>query len=522
MAKKYLTFAAERGFTPAYYDLVVWYRNNGDSDTANQWFARALEAGEPPALLEEGMMLLKLQPLAPEELQARLNQLYNLALNHCWNALELLCIICKLRMANETVKAFAPRPLRLLQGLARQGFAPAMLALGDYYNTIMLAPDAAHRDNKVHYWYDMAAEHGLDEGLIRSIRAGFFGPVYNRGPVHAAIARVKALHSSDEATNAELKGLLGSLLRPINVPGEDAEQSDKLLLEAAHAGKPEDLCRTIRAEIIWDDDSVDNGYPDKTLLDDTSLDKIPSVLFTRGQTLINYPGERKEVFRKDALQSILDAMAEKHAVAISWMTDALLRGLYGLPQQIEDGLYFLQTGLKKQLPRYIALDVLRQLGWIRGIPGEDHVDRAWMKELLGMAASADDCLGYAGLVLLEALEPASPKRQQEIAADLQKAILWARTHADASALYLLGCVAGLHLDDPNLNAVCKYHDALVTRLTGEPGCRDEYAAHLATSVFHSASLLGEPRAELLVNLVQPELGNLARLREEGKSLEEFM
>lgn len=181
MAKKYLTFAAERGFTPAYYDLVVWYRNNGDSDTANQWFARALEAGEPPALLEEGMMLLKLQPLAPEELQARLDQLYNLALNHCWNALELLCIICKLRMANETVKAFAPRPLRLLQGLARQGFALAMLALGDYYNTIMLAPDAAHRDNKVHYWYDMAAEHGLDEGLIRSIRAGFFGPVYNRG-----------------------------------------------------------------------------------------------------------------------------------------------------------------------------------------------------------------------------------------------------------------------------------------------------------------------------------------------------
>ena len=145
-----------------------------------------------------------------------------------------------------------------------------------------------------------------------------------------------------------------------------------------------------------------------------------------------------------------------------------------------------------------------------------------MKELLGTAASADDCLGYAGLVLLEALEPASHKSLLELATELQKAILWAHTHADSSALYLLGCVASLHLDDPNLNAVCKYHDAIITRMTGEASSKDEHAAHMATSVFHSAGLLGEPKGELLTNLVQPELGNLPRLREQGQTLEDFM
>ena len=139
-----------------------------------------------------------------------------------------------------------------------------------------------------------------------------------------------------------------------------------------------------------------------------------------------------------------------------------------------------------------------------------------------MAASADDGLGYAALVLLESLEPAPTKRQKELGADLGKAIIWARTHADASALFLIGCVAALHREDPNLDPVCRHCSALIGRQTGQRMFKSEYAAHIASSVFQSASLLGEPKAQLLASLVQPELGNLARLREEGKSLEEFM
>ena len=140
------------------------------------------------------------------------------------------------------------------------------------------------------------------------------------------------------------------------------KRSDELLLIAARAGDPEDLCQTIRAEIIWDDDSVEKGYPDKTLLDDTSLDKDPHVLFTRGQTILNYPGEGEGDFRRRAIQSILDASKEGSGAALCWMADALLRGLYGLPQDIKLGLVFLQTGLEEKLPRAIALDALRQLG----------------------------------------------------------------------------------------------------------------------------------------------------------------
>ena len=106
-------------------------------------------------------------------------------------------------MANETVKAFAPRPLRLLQGLARQGFAPAMLALGSYYDTILLAPDAGHRDKRAHHWYDRAAEHGLVEALVSSVRAGFCGPVYT-GALPVAITELSLVTAPDEATAAEI------------------------------------------------------------------------------------------------------------------------------------------------------------------------------------------------------------------------------------------------------------------------------------------------------------------------------
>ena len=170
----------------------------------------------------------------------------------------------------------------------------------------------------------------------------------------------------------------------------------------------------------------------------------------------------------------------------------------------------------------MALEGLRQLGWIRGVPGEEHADRVWIRELFGMAASADDGLGYAALVLLLSLDPAPPKRQKELGSDLGKAIIWARTHADASALFLIGCVTALHREDPNLDQVCRHCSALIGRQTGQRMFTSEYAAHIASSVFQSASRLGEPKAELLAGLVQPEQGNLATLREAGKSLEDFM
>ena len=516
-----LLLAAKRGFSPAYYDLSVWCRHTKDKAGAEQWFARALEAGEPPALLKENEILLDPVPLPANELQARLDRLYDLALKHCWGALELLALVCRLRQTNSTVKAFAPGVLLLVQDLAGQGFAPAMLALGSYYDTILLAPDAGHRDKRVHHWYDRAAEQGHVQGLIRSIRAGFFGPACT-GSVPEAIARLSEATAPDTATGAELKGLLGRLLRQPDAPGHSAGKSDRLLLEAARAGNPHDLCATVRSEIIREDDSPETGCPEHTLLDNRSLARVPDVLFTRGQTMLNYPGHQGEEFRQRAVDCIVAAANKGNKEAACWLADARLRGLYGIPQDIETGLALLQTGLAARHPRAMALEALRQLGWIRGIPGEDHADRAWIRELLGMTASEDDCLGYAALVLLEALEPASAQRQQELGSDLGKAILWARVQADASALYLLGCVAGLHMEDPSLNAVCKYHDALVTRLTGEPGCRDEYAARVATSVFHSARLAGEPRAELLIRLVDPSLDHLARLRAEGKSLEEFM
>ena len=224
-----------------------------------------------------------------------------------------------------------------------------------------------------------------------------------------------------------------------------------------------------------------------------------------------------------ARRDVLAAAAQGVPEAEGWLTDAVLRGLYGLRQNIAFGLRHLQEGLANGLPRAMALEALRLLGWIRGIPAEEQADRAWIRELLGMAASADDCLGFVALVLLEALEPASPQRQRAIAADLHKAILWAQTRADASALYLVGCVASLHLDDPGLNAVCRHYGALLSRKSGEPWCRSEYTAHLACTTFHAASLLGELSALKLTRLVHPDSGNLARLREQGTaSLEDFM
>ena len=287
-AAAFLGKAAERGYSPAYFELHVVHEHLGDSAAADQWLARALEAGEPPALLKDGESLFKPVPLPADELQARLNRLWELGLSHCWGALELLCIVCKMRRENEVVRSFEQKLLRLVQDLARQGHELAMLTLGNYYDTILLAPDAAHRDKKVHYWYDMAAEHGNAIGLVRSVRAGLYGPAYT-GPVHMAIARVMAERASgsDPVAAEELDGVLGSLLRPVNVPDEMAEQSDDLLLSAARGGFSHYLCRTLRAEIIWDDDAVERGYPDETLLDDARLDKDPLVLF---QEIGLFPG----------------------------------------------------------------------------------------------------------------------------------------------------------------------------------------------------------------------------------------
>ena len=248
----------------------------------------ALEAGEPPALLKENKILLRPVPLPADELQTRL---------------DLLCVVCKRRMENETVRAFAKKPLLLVQDLARQGFEAAMMTLAFYHDTIMLAPDAAHRDKNVRFWYDVAAERGVADGLVSSIRAGFFGPVY-MGSAPAAITRIMAAQLPDAETAADIHGVLGSLTRPVNVPGELATRSDELLLRAAHLGNPQDLCRTIRAEIIWDDDSAEKGYPDKTLLDDKSLARDPLVRFTRGQTIFNYPGQHKEALVQSALRDI--------------------------------------------------------------------------------------------------------------------------------------------------------------------------------------------------------------------------
>ena len=177
-ARNFFTRAAERGFAPAFWSLSECCRLLEDKKAAEDWFAKALDAKEPPALVAaEWQKLLAIQPLPPEELQASLERLYNLALAHCWEALSLLTSVCKLRRENEIVSAFAPRPLQLLQELARQGFAPAMCVIGNYYDTILLAPDVVHRDRRVHHWYDMAAAQGSIQGLILSIRSGFFGPI---------------------------------------------------------------------------------------------------------------------------------------------------------------------------------------------------------------------------------------------------------------------------------------------------------------------------------------------------------
>ena len=523
-----LTLAAERGFAPACSELSFVLDELGDRAAAELWFARALEAGDPPALLDDGRILLAPRPLPAKDMQARLDRLYDLALGHCWEALDLLCQVCKMRRENEVVRSFEQKTLRLVQDLARQGFVPAMLALGHYYDTILLAPDVVHRDRRVHHWYDMAAAQGSIQGLILSIRSGFFGPIY-MGSAQKAAARVRAVQAPDEAAAAQLKGVLGRLLRPINLPDScsgaarerAARESEELLLEAALAGNQHDLCRALRAEIVWDNEEEDKGYPGHTLLDDARLDQDPQVLFTRGQTLFNYQDSEEEF--ACARRDVLAAAAQGVPEAEGWLTDAVLRGLYGLRQNIAFGLRHLQEGLANGLPRAMALEALRLLGWIRGIPAEEQADRAWIRELLGMAASADDCLGFVALVLLEALEPASPQRQRAIAADLHKAILWAQTRADASALYLVGCVASLHLDDPGLNAVCRHYGALLSRKSGEPWCRSEYTAHLACTTFHAASLLGELSALKLTRLVHPDSGNLARLREQGTaSLEDFM
>ena len=259
-----------------------------------------------------------------------------------------------------------------------------------------------------------------------------------------------------------------------------------------------------------------------TPLNDKRLDKDPRVRFTRGQTMLNFPGQMGAAFRQRALNSIMTAAEQGHTDAICWLADASLRGLYGVKQNIRAGLESLQAGLVARHPRAMALEAIRQLGWIKGIPGRDNVDRAWMRELLGMSASADDCLGYAALVLLEALEPAPLKRQKELGVHLAKAIMWARMLGDASALFLLGCVGSLHMEDPNLNTVCKLYDTYLCQTTGSVMGTGDFAAAMACSTFHSAGLLGEPKGMLLCTLVDPDLGNLQKIREQGTSLEQFM
>ncbi len=520
-ARDNFAFAAERGFTPAFCDLSECCAALGDREAAEQWFARALKAKEPPALLEEARILINLQPLPAEELQTRLDSLYELALRHCWDALALLAIVCKQRRENETVQAFAPKPLLLLQGLARQGFTPAMCALGNYYDTVLLAPDfTLKRDKRVHSWYDMAASRGDLNGLISSLRAGFCGAAYT-GSAPTAVARITATKPADPRDEAELKRLLGRLLRQPGMPEGSLQKSDDLLFEAAEKGNSHDLCAAIRSEIVWDDDATEQGYPANTPLNDKRLDKDPRVRFTRGQTMLNFPGQMGAAFRQRALNSIMTVAEQGDTEAICWLADASLRGLYGVKQNIRAGLESLQAGLVARHPRAMALEAIRQLGWIKGIPGRDNVDRAWMRELLGMSASADDCLGYAALVLLEALEPAPLKRQKELGVHLAKAIMWARMLGDASALFLLGCVGSLHMEDPNLNTVCKLYDTYLCQTTGSVMGTGDFAAAMACSTFHSAGLLGEPKGEPLSDLVDPE-GDLPKTRAAGTDLEQFM
>lgn len=68
-AGAFLSFAAERGFTPAYSDLARWYRNREEHEAAEQWLAKALKAKEPPALLEAGEILLMPVPLPADTMQ---------------------------------------------------------------------------------------------------------------------------------------------------------------------------------------------------------------------------------------------------------------------------------------------------------------------------------------------------------------------------------------------------------------------------------------------------------------------
>ena len=520
-ARDNVAFAAERGFTPAYCSLYECCGALGDKEAADLWFSRALKAKEPPALLEEGKILINLQPLPAEEMQVRLDRLYDLALRHGWDALVLLSVVCKQRQENETVRAFASKPLLLLQGLARQGYAPAMCVLGNYYDTVLLSPDMKlKRDKRVHSWYDMAASQGNLDALISTLRAGFVGAAYTEG-AQTAVVRITATKPDAPRDVVELKGLLGRLLRQPNMPEGSLQKSDALLLEAAEQGNSYDLCAAIRSEIIWNDGSSEQGYPVDTLLNDRRLDKDPRVRFTRGQTMLNYPGKMGAAFRQRALNNIMTAAEQGNADAVCWLADASLRGLYGVKQNIKAGLESLQAGLVARHPRAMALEALRQLGWIKGIPGKDHVDKAWIRELLGISASADDGLGYAALVLVQALEPAPLTRQKELGVHLAKAIMWARMQGDASALFLLGCVASLHMEDPNLNAVCKLYDAYLCRNTRKVMNTDNFAASMACGTFHSAGLLGEPKGEPLADLVDPE-GDLPKTRAEGTNLEDYM
>lgn len=78
------------------------------------------------------------------------------------------------------------------------------------------------------------------------------------------------------------------------------------------------------------------------------------------------------------------------------------------------------------------------------------------------------------------------------------------------------------MENPDLNAVCKFYDAHVSRKTGNPLHTGDFAAYVARDTFHSAGLVGEPKGMLLCTLVDPDLGNLQKIREQGTSLEQFM
>ena len=511
-----LDVAASGGFSYAYCMLFFAYNALGEPEAAQSWVQKALDANFDEMVFASADGLRCPTQMQQKAIESVLEHLYALALDHSWDALVMLMDIKKFRAHNEAVSAFT-KHMPLIQSLIEQEHTGAMRLFAESLDSCEHQSSRLLPDPRVTRFYERALMQGDLGALFQYIQANFVGSHY----VGLAEKDVFLLEGILRHPNlgadyaARIHGLQGRLLRTLDDP-----KGDKLLLQAAKAGYPEDLCDTILAEFLWGDKFIE--YHEDTLLDDKSLDKIPAVLFARGRMLILFPNSEDSVER--ALKNIHEAAMKGNPDANCWFADSLLRGLHGLKQDTEKGLELLQSLLAQENhphphPRVLALEAIRQLGWIKGLRGKGEQNIEWARELFGWAASQKDPLGYVGLVILKSLEAKTQKQQKEMGQELAKAILYARSSGDASALFLLGSELAVNNESPEFNAVCK--QCMKTQGSRESLPADWYCGQLAASVLHSASIVGEPQGEFLANLPDPRLGNLEKFRKDKTVCEKF-